>query len=281
MSSNRRQIGGQSNRQGNSYESFFATFSLLKHAPKVIDEGVSVRLKMQAACPVDDIILRVSESVSYHQLKSGQSVSWTADDKKIQNEFSAQQQNCLEAGERFSLVLVVASESQAERLRATFPDILDERTTFVMLFPLVETPSKLARLADLRETLDDIRASRFPSLNADQDIAKVFHIEFIDHTPGADGFYDLSTIIQKIRENKWVRIRQVVQVPLEQWPAVEDILRQIEGLQWWVDRGYFEWKYKQTDYGEILPLDETRFAEFVERIIQNPPRSFEDFEVLV
>lgn len=57
MSESQRKIGGDSNKRGNRYEDFFAVFRLVQYAPKVIDEGTAVRLKEQANCPGDDLLL--------------------------------------------------------------------------------------------------------------------------------------------------------------------------------------------------------------------------------
>ena len=67
------------------------------------------------------------------------------------------------------------------------------------------------------------------------------------------------------------------------WRTVESILLQITGLEFWVDKGHFEWRYSTFVTQGIVrePCANASFSRFMDRVINHPPTTFEDFERLL
>jgi hypothetical protein len=276
MPPNRRQLGGQSNKRGNRYEDFFAVARLIEYAPRVMEEGVMVRAREQADCPVDDLVLKEPERTHYHQLKLSPDTTWRANGEKLLNEFRDQIRECENAGEAHRLFLVVGDEHRAGLLREAMPTDLGE-VTRVLYFPILTRPSQLANLREmLGESFDRLRGSRFPSRTEDQAIAGAFLLGFAEHEPDEEGYLVLSQVIGCFPSH--VRLRRTVTITHPGWPDAEAVLGRIADLRWWTDRGYFEWAYGETDNGIVDALDGESFRRFVDRIVRDQPKTFADFE---
>src|SRR4051812_38557202 len=83
MNESQRKIGGDSNKRGNRYEDFFAVFRAVQFGPRVMG-GLVVRLREQAGCPVDDLLLVEPQSFHYHQLKADKAITWGEADRKLE-----------------------------------------------------------------------------------------------------------------------------------------------------------------------------------------------------
>jgi hypothetical protein len=102
VSEAKRQLGGQSNRQGNRYEDGFAVFRSIEMAPSVIYDGVVVRIKEQAGCPVDDLLIHEAERKHYYQLKDDLKITWGKEGGKLRKEFVRQKQDCDACVEKYT-----------------------------------------------------------------------------------------------------------------------------------------------------------------------------------
>jgi hypothetical protein len=89
VSEERRQIGGQSNRKGNRYEDAFAVFRSIQLAPDVMHRGQSVRLRDQAGCPVDDLVIHQESQTHYYQLKDHQTIAWGPKGSKLREDYES------------------------------------------------------------------------------------------------------------------------------------------------------------------------------------------------
>lgn len=108
MSTDPRKIGGDNNKRGNRYEDLFVIFRLLEYAPSVILDGCPVRLKEQAGCHVDDLLVVTPKLHRFHQLKADKAITWSAKGNKLTKEFLAQKAACQQIGRACELVVVVA-----------------------------------------------------------------------------------------------------------------------------------------------------------------------------
>lgn len=279
MSGDKRQTGGVSSKRGHRYEDYFAVFRLIEYGPQVLDAGAAVRLKEQADSPVDDLVLEGPERTLYHQLKTSPAVTWGADDRKLEREFREQHRRCTATGQPFSLVLVVAEDHRAELLRKQLPAGL-EATVFS--FPPLKAPSQLAGLRDLLgNAFDSLRASRFPSRTEDEALAGAFFLAFAEHEPDGEGYCVLAQVLETIRSRSLAAVRQQGRLAQARWAEAEAALARIEGLEWWTDRGYFEWRYRQADRGLVGPISSDTFNRFVERVASTNLESFVAFEGLL
>jgi hypothetical protein len=200
MSENQRKIGGDNNKRGNRYEDFFAVFRLIQFAPKVLKDGLVVRLKEQAGCPVDDLLLVEPKASHYHQLKADKSITWGEADRKLEKEFRAQKTECQKAKCNFKLIVVVADERRRKSLTDNMPADL-ARCTSIFLFPTLARPSDLALRKDVvGDTLGELCARRSASVTEHQNIVRAFHTAWVEHEPDAEGFCALESVIARIRE---------------------------------------------------------------------------------
>ena len=240
-----------------------------------------VRLKEQASCPVDDLVLVEPRRTHFHQLKTSPEITWTADGGKLEKEFREQDRQCREAGGDYALVLVVAQDRRADLLRDAMPGDLRDATT-VLHFPMLDKPSHLAGLRELLGgSFDSLRATRFASRTADQAIAGAFFLAFAEHEPDGDGYCVLAHVLHAIRDRWLADVRQRLPIAHPRWPEAEKHLAGVEGLEWWTDRGYFEWQYRRADAGLVGPVPGESFHRFVDRIVSQPPKTLEDFEGLL
>ncbi|MGL4551658.1 MAG: hypothetical protein ACRC33_10755 [Gemmataceae bacterium] len=282
MSVSHRKVGGDNNRRGNRYEDYFVVFRLVQYAPRVVRDGVAVRLREQAGCPVDDLLLVEPGASHYHQLKADRAITWGEAGRKLERECRGQMSACEAAGIAFRLVVVVADEARRQSLAVNMPADLAGCTT-VFLFPRLARPSDLAVRADLvGESLGELCAGRAAGTAEHQHVVRAFHAAWVDHEPDAGGYCVLGALISKIREWGIGRLRHDWVDRPAAWADAEAVLRSIPGLRWWVDRGYFEWEYPPADGGlSPEPCGSESFGRFTDRLVETRPSSFAQFERLL
>lgn len=174
-----RQTSGENNRQGNRYEDGFAVFRSIKLAPRVIHDGLSVRLREQAGCPVDDLLVREGQRHHYHQLKDDLKITWGEENGKLCKEFIAQKAQCEGREEDFTLTVVVSHPHRQQSLEQHMPEELKGAVT-VYHFAAVQRPSEVSLRPDLEESLRQISASRSPGRELLRTIAEGFHLAWVE-----------------------------------------------------------------------------------------------------
>lgn len=281
MDARQRKVGGDNNKRGNRFEDFFAVSRLIEYAATVIDSRMLIRLREQAGCPVDDLLLLEPAVAHYHQLKADKAITWGEAGRKLELEFLAQKEQCQTAQIDFRLVVVVADPDRKKSLTEDMPADLADCTS-VLLFPRMARPSDLALHVNLASALLDLSAGRRTSVTEFQHIVRAFHAAWIDHTTDVEGYCVLGDLIASIRKWGIGRLRFTwVDRPLE-WVTAESILNSIPGLSWWVDRGYFEWEHRPRESGLSLePCNSESFRRFIDRLVQERPSSYTEFERLL
>lgn len=279
---NFRNIGGLNNKRGNRYEDYFAIYRILYYIEYVLFKSSEVRIKEQASCPVDDLVIETPQEDHYHQLKADKKITWGTDSMKLEIEFTKQKEICKRKGRLFKLWLVVADEVRVTSLTLNMPDEIKD-VTEVFLFPRLERPSELAQQSQLvKHLLNKIRATRFSSTTEDQNIIFAIYYAWLDHVPDNDGYCLLSKVIENIRSMKTGRIYCRWEGNSILWEECKIILNDIFGLQYWTDRGYFEWEYPPTDKGILIEdCFSDSFQRFIQRIVDSRPRNFNEFEELL
>lgn len=281
MAASQRQIGGDNNKRGNRFEDFFAVSRLIRYAPPVINCGMLVRLREQAGCPVDDLILVEPTATYYHQLKADKGITWGEAGHKLELEFLAQKSQCQSAQIKFRLVVVVADPDRKKSLTDDMPADLADCTS-VLLFPRMARPSDVALQDDLAGPLLELSAGRRASVTEFQHIVRAFHAAWVDHSPDLEGYCVLSDLIASIRKWGIARLRLAWVDRPQEWVTAESILNSIPGLSWWVDRGYFEWEHPPRESGLSLePCNSESFRRFIGRLVQERPSSYTEFERLL
>ena len=280
---NQRQTGGVSGKRGFRYEDFFATYKLLQFASKHIGQAIDARFKEQANCFVDDLVIEEPNLQHFYQLKSGSSVTWGADNRKLEREFRDQSDDCKRRGVRFKLVVVVSNSGCKQSLETNMPRGI-KTVTSVIIFPILARPSELVdHRRIIKNSLKLLSASRFDSRAAHQSIVEAFYYGWIDHAPDPNGFCVLENVIASIRAKNACPIRHSWQDSTGKWDRVSGILSQINGLEFWTDRGHFEWRYPPFGMQGIMrePCASQSFTRFMDRIITRQPQTFAEFEGLL
>lgn len=279
VSEERRQVGGQSNRKGNRYEDAFAVFRSIELAPDVIQLGRSVRLREQAECRVDDLLIREESRRHYYQLKDHQTITWESAGKKLRDDFIAQMEQCKHRQEDFTLTVVVSHGHRKQLLDDSMPDAL-KGTALVYLFPAVERMSELAQRQALQAPLRHISAIRSPGRALLHDLVEGFELAWLERALDADGDADLGQMVAYLRErHPQFRVRRPLPDPIHpEWDRFLEILSGIPDLEYHYDRGFLEWSCGPRDSGFVeQPCDSEGFRRFVDRVLDQPPQTFQDF----
>lgn len=279
MSDKARATGGDNSYHGNRYQDVFAVYRMIEYAPGVMSTGKNVRLRAQARCPVDDLLLVDAALHLYHQLKSGLEDTWGADERKLEREFLAQKRDCEAAGAAFRLFVVVAHESRMRSFRLNMPAALRECTE-VLLYPKPRVAIEMARASyGLDAAFHAIRAGRRGSSVEHESIVFAFESVWMNRTEDADGYYGLRAAIAEIRTRGLARLRHDWLDRPPEWGDAERILNAIPGLRWTVERGYFDWEFPPLDQGLSLePCGSDGFHRFVRRLVEYRPASFLELE---
>lgn len=280
MSQLDREIGGSNNRKGNRYEDAFAVARLIELTPRVIDDRVTVRIKEQAGCHVDDFLIREAARQHYYQVKDDQQITWGRDHGKLATEFTSQKSDCDLRGEEYSLTIVVSEDHRKESLDKDMPATLIEKVT-VLHFPRVRRPSELQQRPALQHALRRLTASREPGPSHLQEVVEGFHLAWVECDLDAEGYGNLEGMVA------WLLVRPLrIRRPLPasfapNWVQCEAILSAIPGLEFHIDRGYFEWFRRPVESGLTVRCDDPAFQRFVDRVVDTPPVTFEEFERLL
>lgn len=132
--------GGESSRNGNLYENYYAVFSILRemsegHCDAIISSQVE-------GAYVDDLLIVDDRYKIYHQLKNQEKLSWgRMQHGDLMYDFMMQASLCEECSENFSLKLVTAH--RLESLVKQLPDELKEVAS-VEYYPMLEDFNRYA-----------------------------------------------------------------------------------------------------------------------------------------
>ena len=281
MASDQRQTAGENNKKGNRFEDCFAVCRCLKVSRDAIESGVEVSLTEQAGCPVDDLLIRRGEERHYYQLKDDLKITWGESNSKLEREFVQQLAECEARAENFGLHLIVSHDHRQRSLSKHIPVSLSGKVS-IGVFPALDRPSNLARLAELRPHLAWLSASRNPGMELLMALVEGMYIAWIERCINEGGSSDLKKMIEWLWDRPAHRLRRTVPEGIHpRWSEVERVLATIPGLEWFTDRGFFEWVCGRDSGLVPSPLNDPGFLRLVERICAATPQVFEDFEVLL
>ena len=136
--------GGESSRQGNLYEVYYAVFIIFR---EIANGNYSTIVSRQVEeAYVDDLLISDGTKNVYHQLKNKQNPSWgSMNHGNLTYDFFMQKKLCEERDEKFSLKLVVSNKK--DYLIAHMPDGLKEVTS-VDSYPMLDNLNKYFYLPD-------------------------------------------------------------------------------------------------------------------------------------
>jgi hypothetical protein len=226
---------------------------------------------------VDDFLVEEQAVSHFFQLKSDATITWGRNDDKLTLEFAAQGSVCDADGRNCTLTLVVADRRRRDLLDAAKPAKLGARTSVVYFQP-IHRATELAHHPDLSHVLPRLRASRHRSLTEDQHCILALQLAWLERPNPATKSW-IGDLIAAARTLPIGRI-QAPDLPLpNNWPTAQAVLHEkLPLLEFWVDRGYFEWQWPPADQGMLQgSCTSEEFRRFLQRITEAPPDNFEDF----
>lgn len=275
---NKKNLGGQINQRGNTYENYFALFRILQNANKHLLALSTIKYSAQEATFVDDLLVIEGSKRFLYQLKTSKKLSWGSGlIRTLKFDFTIQKKIENFHKRQFELAIVVSYLTLQTNLSTTLPKGL-KTCTKVFLFPYHETISKQIQNDNAFKTeLETLSALTNPTLDKLEALASCIL-----------GFWEasskkgivLSDIIGKVEKIGFSFIRPRVIHTLSSMS--KSILDVIPSFKYLAINGYFTWTYGTTDSG-IIP-HQIGSAEFnkIEKDIQHiNPKTFTDLEPLI
>lgn len=272
--------GGSNGNKGTRYEDFFITAQVVDEAVKLFENpGQPVpHVKGQAPGFVDDLRIATDTSTKYFQLKNQKNVSWTAGEHPIADDFAYQVTLSKHLGEpNPSTNLVVSSEILALSLEKSIPSPIQEHTE-IQHFPWTETANRLLlESPDLRQQVAKLSHCETPTHDAIYGAFCMLQMACNEHPQGA-------TVLELLkRASSFCPGQLRLPPPEEDWeshldPKFKQALAVVPGLVYSVQRGFFHWSGFGTSgvFGSSVLSNE--FNQFQNDIVQQQPKTFEEFE---
>ena len=88
----------------------------------------------------------------------------------------------------------------------------------------------------------------------------------------------LADVLDKVKRRPTAFVRAAYPPPPGWWDKAKKVLDQIPIMEYWADRGYFEWKHGFDQGAFPHPCDSSEFERFAHRVIDRQPQSFEELE---
>ncbi|MDP3251143.1 MAG: hypothetical protein Q8M77_04460 [Hydrogenophaga sp.] len=275
-----KERGGSSGKKGARYEDFFLAYKTAEAAVCLLSdpEGHNPHIKGQVFGFVDDARVASDAATHYFQLKNKAAVSWTAGARPLETDFAYQVALSKHLSEpETSTHLVVPTAELAEALRASVPGGIKAHS-HVHQFPWTETANRLVlECEELREWLLCLANVENPTDDVLSGALGILLMASIERPDGA-------TARELVECACRMYPGQLRMLPAgDDWerhfkPEFTQVLAKIPGLVYGAKRGYFYWSAFNTSgvFGSYVLSDE--FTEFQNLIVQNNPKTFEEFE---
>lgn len=274
--------GGANNRKGAGYEDCFMTFKILESSSLHQSQISQVEVQDQVLCYVDDLQIKTPIDTCYFQLKNSKSVFWGENTKNrtIANDFKRQFDLSTALGEKNpKTTLVVSCEQSRERLNQDTPNEI-ARHTNVYHFP--DTSGSFNQL--IAENHGGVKEMLRAITMVDNPSDDVLEGTFSSLLIAKRSRGEVMTVKDVLTHASKIFPTQVRPFPINQdWlsyinPNFREILDRISGLTYGMERGVFHWKGYGTSGVFGSAVNTEIFTLFQEKIINNPPTDFEEFE---
>jgi len=274
--------GGSSGRKGARYEDFFTAFKVAEAAAARLSGATEwLRVQEQARAFVDDLRLSSSGSSQYFQLKNVQALAWSAGTRSLVDDFRFQKVLSEHLGEPSPrTVLVVSSNVLFEAMRDV-PAVIAQHSE-VVHFPFADGHGNrlVQEHAPLREALKMLCRSEEVTLDALEGVLGVLIIGMMKQN-GQD--VSVESVLASARSVSPHLIRlfpdEVARIRLD--PAFVSVLAAIDGFEYVMDRGFFEWSFYDTSGVTSYDCLSEDFDRLQRRVISQRPITFEDLEELL
>ncbi|WP_295539169.1 hypothetical protein [uncultured Pseudacidovorax sp.] len=275
--------GGSNGRKGARYEDFFAAFKVAEAAAACFS-GVKrwPTVQEQVRAFVDDLRLASSESAGYFQLKNVLTLAWESGDRPLQVDFQYQKTLSDHLGEPSPrTTLVVSSSELCESMRDSTPASIATHTD-VVHFPYSD--GSLNRLVQEHEGLRALLGVLSKSEDAPLDaLAAVFGVLIIGLMKQEGREASIEEVVRAARSVAPSAIR-LLPKDLERVTLDSDfanLLAQLEGFRYVVDRGFFEWAYYDTSGVTSFDCLSEEFGRLQARVMARRPTTFDELEELL
>ena len=272
--------GGASGKKGSEYEQQFTTakvVELLNDQLQSFNTDWPV-LEEQAFGFVDDLVVRKSASVHFHQLKNMQSLSWYAGEHPLATDFARQVELCCRLKSApAKTTLVVSSQAVCKTMQDSMPSQIDCHST-VEFFPYAgHSINKLVmEHAPLRRALSQLTSTDQPNVN---DLEAAFGVLMMG-TKSANGPVSVQSIVNKA-QSLYPSALRLFPWDLDQFKLDNQfvkVLEKIHGLVYGVERGFFHWDtFGMSGVLQYNCLD-PRFTKFQSVVIKYSPSNYDELE---
>jgi hypothetical protein len=275
-----RHMGGGNGTKGSLYEQFFAVHRLTRLSRKWLELQEDALVEWQADGFIDDIVVRRDPRNSFKafQLKNSPTVSWTAGEHSIQEDFALQHTvSSAEGYEDIRLRLVCSDEGRAGKLAASVPENISAYSS-AFFFPFHESPR--LTLLECGWVADDFA---YLSRHDDPDPIEIANVASVIMGAWAlaPSIVKVSDVIDKARSTSPTIIRTLVpERPIEQLllPETSLILGRIPNFQYAVIRGFLRWSAGRDTGTLSFDCYSSDFATWQATLAQSNPTTFEQIE---
>ena len=270
--------GGLNQRKGSRYEDYFSLFKIVKNIDLLLDNNSQkIEIKDQVAnCFIDDLLVKKDGArVDFYQCKDVKKLSWSS---ALLEDFENQVILNKSQGLNYSLTLVVSNPELFDKMSYHSSNIIEN--TYIKYFPSpINIEDLIKNNHDFNKFIKGISAIRNPSLMDLDSLAKRILSEWVSFSYKM-GFVNLDTLIKNsskdstpIKSN-WVSNSK--------WKKAEKILKGIPKLEYYTDRGIFEFSAGCIYEGFVQANQNSiKFDRFLNRIIKHKPKNIIEFEELL
>lgn len=275
----RKNIGGAAGSKGVLYENFYAVYHVARMVPYIGNaENDRLKISTQTLNFVDDLIVEDREAAAkrHYQLKNTASVAWGAGKNKICDDFKFQKSVNEAFNVRFTkTTLVVPSVIKANALRRNMPLAISSYSS-VEQFGFGDTLSATLQVEPrLFNALAELCVEPEPS-KVDR-LGTLFIGEWVARLGTACSISDIWEGVKRHEPNYLA-----YETDTELKPEVDNLLVQIAGFKFRLEKGFFVWQFGDCDSGELsYPVDSKEFQEFQLQLLAREPRNFEELEELL
>lgn len=270
--------GGFINQRGNTYESYFTLYHILRNTNKYLASLSSVAYSAQEDAFIDDLFVRENSDRFLYQLKTSKDLNWGSGKiKTLQFDFVKQKRIETDNKTTFELGLVVSYRNLRKKMFQKLPTAL-KSCTKILFFPYhLSINKQISNYKNFRDELVSLISFNNPSHDKLESLAACILGSWEASTKKN---VLLSDIIKLVENIPYSFIRSAVVHTLS--IPFKTILDKIPHFMYIVSHGYVTWSYKSTDTGTIFyKIGSIEFTQIENAVIAANPTDFTTLEPLI
>lgn len=273
--------GGSNNEKGSEYERSFAVCRMAELSKSYLEKNRDYLIDRQTLDFVDDLVIKdvQSNAREHYQMKNTPSVSWGNKDKQgsIVNDFIFQKTlNDKLDIQSTLLFLVIAHDQTSSKLKQCFPEEI-KKFSHVLCFPSSVVKQILKQCPVYKEA--------FAWLSPFEDKKEALFRVLTGAYLASPVPFTLSSLIKKIKEEypDYIRDSGSQEIKKDFIMILDALRKSLPGFGYDIDasKGFFRWYFVTDmfeDAGNMYRCSSKEFVNFQNRIIENKPATFEQFE---